>query len=251
MTGTSLEPLFAELFASYGDLECTSREDGRTVITGPYALDASYDGIRLAEDFDLQLTIPANYPKSLPRARELSGIIAPSYEHLFVGGDLCLGVQGELLIAQLKDPSLVRLYDGPVRSYLYSYLFHERYGRYPFEDRAHGTKGILQFYSEFFGETDPIRTWRLLMSTCTEEYRGHLPCPCGSGIAGRKCHGDAVLRLKRSGAISGAKDDLKETLREFSRARAESEKRRLAFKEAGIDLNVPDPIDVFFRQLLA
>ena len=104
MTGTSLEPLFAELFASYGDLECTSREDGRTVITGPYALDASYDGIRLAEDFDLQLTIPANYPKSLPRARELSGIIAPSYEHLFVGGDLCLGVRGELLIAQLKDP---------------------------------------------------------------------------------------------------------------------------------------------------
>ena len=89
------------------------------------------------------------------------------------------------------------------------------------------------------------------MSACTEEYRGHLPCPCGSGIAGRKCHGDAVLRLKRSGAISGAKDDLKETLREFSRARAESEKRHLALKKAGIDLKVPDPIDVFFRQLLA
>lgn len=251
MTGASLEPLLAELFTSYGGLEHATCEDGRTVITGPYTLDASYDGIRLAEDFDLQLTIPANYPESLPRARELSGIIASSYEHLFVDGSFCLGVQGELLIAQLKDPSLARLYDGPVRSYLYSYLFHKRYGRYPFGDRAHGTKGILQFYGEFFSETDPIKTWRLLMSACTEEYRGHLPCPCGSGIAGRKCHGDAVLRLKRSGAISGAKNDLSETLHEFSRTRAESEKRRLAFKEAGIDLNVPDPIDVFFRQLLA
>lgn len=251
MTEADLKPLIAELTASYGGLEYMAREDGSTVITGPYALDASYDGIRLAEDFDLQLTVPADYPKSLPRMREMSGIIAPGYEHLFVDGSFCLGVQGELLIAQQKDPSLVRLYDGPVRSYLYSYLFHNRYGRYPFGDRAHGTKGILQFYGEFFGEADPIRTWRLLMSACAEEYRGHLPCPCGSGIAGRKCHGDAILRLKRSEAISGARDDLEETLREFSRARAKSKKRSLVIKEAGIDLNVPDPVDVFFRKLLA
>lgn len=251
MSEAHLKPLIAKLFATYSGLEHTTHENGCTVITGPYALDASYDGIRLAEDFELQLTIPADYPESLPRVKEISDIIAPSYEHLFVDRSFCLGVQGELLIAQLKNPSLVRLYDGPVRSYLYSYLFHERYGRYPFGDRAHGTKGILQFYSEFFDEPSLIKTWKLLLSAVTEEYRGHLPCPCGSNIVGRKCHGDAVLRLKRSGAISGAKADLEQTQLEFAAARAKSEKRRRALRGVSINMSISDPIDVFFMQLLA
>lgn len=250
MSEARLKPLLAKLFATYSGLEYTAHENGCTVVTGPYAIDASYDGIRLAEDFELQLTIPADYPESLPRVREMSDIIAPSYEHLFVDCSFCLGVQGELLIAQLKDPSLVRLYDGPVRSYLYSYLFHKRYGRYPFGDRAHGTKGILQFYSELFDEPSLIKTWKLLLSAAAEEYRGHLPCPCGSGIVGRKCHGDAILHLKKSGAISGVKADLEQTRLEFAAARDKSEKRHRALKKIGIDAGISDPVDVFFRQLL-
>lgn len=251
MNEIHLKPLLTKLFAAYEDLEYAAHEDGSAVVMGPYALDASYDGIRLAENFELQLAIPANYPESLPRVKELSDIINPSYEHLFVDRSFCLGVQGELLIAQLKNPSLVRLYDGPVRSYLYSYLFRERYGRYPFGDRAHGTKGILQFYSEFFNEPSLIGTWKLLLTTVTGEYRGHLPCPCGSGVIGRKCHGDAILRLKRSGAMSGVRADLDQTALEFATARGESEKRHHALKEAGVNISAPDPIDVFFRQLLA
>lgn len=250
MSEARLKPLLAKLFATYSGLEYTAHENGCTVVTGPYAIDASYDGIRLAEDFELQLTIPADYPESLPRVREMSDIIAPSYEHLFVDCSFCLGVQGELLIAQLKDPSLVRLYDGPVRSYLYSYLFHKRYGRYPFGDRAHGTKGILQFYSELFDEPSLIKTWKLLLSAAAKEYRGHLPCPCGSGIVGRKCHGDAILHLKKSGAISGVKADLEQTRLEFAAARDKSEKRHRALKKIGIDAGISDPVDVFFRQLL-
>ena len=251
MNETHLKPLLAKLFATYSGLEYATHENGRTVVTGPYALDASYDGIRLAEDFKLQLTIPADYPESLPRVREISDIIAPSYEHLFADRSFCLGVQGELLIAQLKDPSLVRLYDGPVRSYLYSYLFRERYGRYPFGDRAHGAKGILQFYSELFDEPNLLRTWKLLLSAVSEEYRGHLPCPCGSGVIGRKCHGEAILRLKISGAISGAKADLEQTQLEFAAARVKSEKRHRALRGTGINMSISDPIEVFFKQLLA
>lgn len=250
MSEARLKPLLAKLFATYSGLEYTAHENGCTVVTGPYAIDASYDGIRLAEDFELQLTIPADYPESLPKVREMSDIIAPSYEHLFVDCSFCLGVQGELLIAQLKDPSLVRLYDGPVRSYLYSYLFHKRYGRYPFGDRAHGTKGILQFYSELFDEPSLIKTWKLLLSAAAEEYRGHLPCPCGSGIVGRKCHGDAILHLKKSGAISGVKADLEQTRLEFAAARDKSEKRHRALKKIDVDVGISDPVDVFFRQLL-
>lgn len=251
MTEVHIESLIIELLDAHNGLKYATREDGCIVVTGPYALDASYDGVRLVEDFELELTIPSDYPKSLPSVRELSNIIDPSYEHLFVDHKFCLGVQGELLIAQQQNPSLIRFLDGPARSFLYSYLFYSRYGRYPFGDRDHGTKGILQFYSEFFNEPDLLKAWRLLLAACTEEYRGHLPCPCGSGIAGRKCHGNAILGLKRSGALLGAKNDLGQTMIELKEAKRESEERHRMLDGTGIDLSSSDPVDAFFRHLLA
>lgn len=247
--GNALAPLLAELHAEYGGFECTAGSAGETVITGPYALDAAYGGVRLAEDFELQLTIPESYPRALPKVKELTNVISPNYEHLFTDRSFCLGVQGELLIAQLRDPSLVRLIDGPVRSYLYTYLFQDRYGRYPFGDRAHGAKGILQFYSELFKEPDPLKAIRLLQETCAGKYRGHLPCPCGSGIPARKCHGETILALKSSAAIAGAKIDLAQICLEFKAAENESEKRRSVFEKTGIQLNASEPVDAFFERL--
>lgn len=249
MTSSTFKQLISELHAAYGGFEYAATESGGAVITGPYALDAAYKGIRLAEDFELQLTIPKDYPQALPKVKELTSIIDPAYEHLFADRSFCLGVQGELLIAQLQDPSLVRLLDGPVRSYLYSYLFHKRYCRYPFGDRAHGAKGVLQFYSEFFGEPDPLKALRLLQAACLEEYRGHLPCPCGSGAPARRCHGKAILALKNSEALVGAKADFLQIISEFEAAKKESAKQRNIFEKTGIRLNSVEPIDTFFEHL--
>lgn len=202
------EEAISELLEVYGEFERVSCDQGETILVGHYALDATYDDIRLAEDFQLQLTVPADYPKGLPKVKEVSTIIDRTYEHLYFDGAFCLGIQGELLLAQLKSPSLVNFLEGPVCSYLYSYLFHERYGRYPFGDRAHGAAGILQYYEELFGETDPVRTIKLLEAVCQDGYRGHLPCPCGSGLIARKCHGKDILRLKKSGAATAFSFDL-------------------------------------------
>lgn len=62
MTSSTFKQLISELHAAYGGFECAATESGGAVITGPYALDAAYKGIRLAEDFELQLTIPKDYP---------------------------------------------------------------------------------------------------------------------------------------------------------------------------------------------
>ena len=105
ITSSTFKQLISELHAAYGGFECAATESGGAVITGPYALDAAYKGIRLAEDFELQLTIPKDYPQALPKVKELTSIIDPAYEHLFADRSFCLGVQGELLIAQLQDPS--------------------------------------------------------------------------------------------------------------------------------------------------
>lgn len=213
-----------ELLDAYEGLEREDGQSGEVVVSGSFALDATYDGIRLVEDFKLRLLVPGDYPESLPAVKEVSGIIGSEYEHLYRDGTLCLGVQGELLLSQLENPSLVAFLDGPVRSYLYSYLFRKRYGRYPFGDRAHGAAGILQYYGELFEEADPVAVVALLEAVCADGYRGHLPCPCGSGLIGRKCHGRLIIDLKRSRALSAFSSDLQVIARELAEWRRSSQK---------------------------
>lgn len=228
---TDSEKAVAELLGMRDDFRREEGKQGEIVLTGPYSLDAAYNGIRLAEDFGLQLVVPDDYPASLPKVKEVSGVIDPGYEHLYGDGTLCLGVCGELLLAQLKNPSLVAFLDGPVRSYLYSYLFHERYGRYPFGDRAHGALGILQYYGELFGETNYLTTVKLLKAVCLDEYRGHLSCPCESGLVARKCHGKIILELKRSGAMPAFSSDLMVIASELDGYRRLVEKRERALRQ--------------------
>lgn len=200
------------LLKVYDEFVRTEDQQGNVVVVGPYSLDAVHENIRLAEDFKLQMTLFADYPNSLPRVKEVSRIIDRKYEHLYSDGTFCLGIHGELLLAQLENPSLVAFLDGPVRSFLYSYLFHERYQRYPFGDRAHGMRGILEYYGEVFEESEPTAIVRLLSAVCSAKYRGHLPCPCGSGLIARKCHGSTILELKKNGAANAFAYDL-ETVR--------------------------------------
>lgn len=218
------------LLEKYGKFERFNNIHDTTVLIGPYSLNAVHNGVRLVEDFTLQLIVPADYPNSLPKVSELTGIINPCYEHLYPDGTFCLGVQGELLIAQLDNPSLSAFLDGPVCSFLYSYLFHEHYGRYPFGDRAHGAIGILQYYEELFGETDLVRTIMLLWAVCFGKYRGHLPCPCGSGLATRKCHGEILLKLKNSGAMSAFTFDFETIVSELEGRQALIQQRREALR---------------------
>lgn len=229
---SSPERAIAELLKAYTGFKCEAGQQGEVVLAGPYALDATYMGVRLAEDFDLQLVVPGDYPASLPKVRETSGIIDPGYEHLFLDGTFCLGVRGELLLAQLENPSLVALLDGPVRSYLYSYLFRNRYGYYPYGDRDHGALGILRYYGELFGETDFPTIVKLLRVVCFDDYRGHLPRPCGSGLVVRKCHGETILKLKKSGATEAFSSDLIAIARELNYLRQSAEKRERALRQA-------------------
>lgn len=228
---SSPERAIAELLKACAGFRREVGRQGEAILAGPYALDATYNGVRLAEDFDIQLLVPGDYPASLPKVKETSDIIDSGYEHLYLDGTLCLGVRGELLLAQLENPSLVALLDGPVRSYLYSYLFRKRYGYYPFGDRAHGAPGILHYYGELFGETDFPTIVKLLGAVCFEEYRGHLPCPCGSGLIVRKCHGEAILRLKKSGAMAAFASDLMVIIDELANNQRLAQKRERALRK--------------------
>lgn len=215
MTGARDEAL-SELKDRYGSLRHEEGEGGAIVISGAYALDASYDGIRLAEDFEIAITVPPNLPLGIPKVQELSSVIPPSYEHLYPDRSFCLGVNGEIAMGLIDDPSLVSFLEGPVRSFLYAAVFHERYGRYPYGDRPHGCEGILQFYSELFDVDDDRKAAALMHCIANARYRGHAPCPCGSGLRSRHCHGGQMLGILNGPLLEALRADYAIMVQELS-----------------------------------
>ena len=191
-------PLARELARFKGDWPNASLDlldNGSALIQMKYLLDGSYNEIRIAEQFSLQISVPASYPLEVPTVNEVDGIISPNYEHRLTDGSFCLGASIELLRNIQEDPSLSSFLEGPVQSYLYTALFWQRYGRYPYGDRAHGIQGIIQAYQDIFGLGETENPLPLMQYIANGNYRGHLTCPCESGRRIRNCHGTILLEL--------------------------------------------------------
>lgn len=193
MISSPAEKAARDLIEALGPLNLREGAN-RAIFDIPYTLDAEYGGIRIVEDFGLRIAIPDGYPLELPQVSETTDVIPRNYKHLYSNGSFCLGVNGELGAALSNDPSLPAFFDEFVVSYLYTAVFYLRYGRYPYGDRSHGAAGVLEYYSELFGTNSP-QAYTIMRSIASGNYRGHLPCPCGSGIRGRNCHGKQILGI--------------------------------------------------------
>lgn len=182
----------------YPEFSIMKDELGDTVLMGCFELDAEYNDVRISETFSLKLRVPQSFPKNVPLVWEMSTHIPNGYKHLYRDHSFCLGINGEILRELLQTASLVRFMEGPVKSYLYSALYHEKYGYFPFGDRPHGVEGILQYYNELFNVHDDQSAMKLLKIVALgESVRGHLLCPCGSGIRTRVCHGKLLRSLAK------------------------------------------------------
>ena len=187
-----------------------SEDKASITLEGDYALFAEHDGVLLAEDYRLRIIVPHDYPNAIPSVLEISGLIPPDYEHKYTNGALCLGVDGEIAASIASDDSLVRFLDGFVQEALYSAKYFYRFGKYPFGDRRHGESGILAYYAEFFS-VDEAGASAILECLANGKYRGHLPCPCGSGIKSKYCHGSEMLAIIQSPPRQlAAKSDFKQ-----------------------------------------
>ena len=82
--------------------------------------------------------------------------------------------------------------ENTVESYFYSYEYYIRFGEFPFGERGHDLIGIVEAYQEIFNEQDIFKVYKLLQAISLRKYKGHLLCPCNSGIITRKCHGNYI-----------------------------------------------------------
>ena len=180
-----VEAQFNDVVAKYKHLELSRNSDGRFVISGNLIFTAGYNGEDVSDTFEIEIEIPRNYPAQIPKTKEAGGRI-PSDFHTNQDGTLCLNIPLGSKRTFAQNGTLLGYVDDCVIPYLYSFCYHQVHGKMPFGEWAHGGQGILDFYKEEFAVDDDIAVLGLLRVLADNNYRGHIPCPCGSQLKLRK-----------------------------------------------------------------
>lgn len=144
------------------------------------------------EEFDryaITVAFPPDYPDSLPTVREVGGRIPwVGDHHVYTNGVACV------ILPEARwweFPPHTRFFEylrGPLHNYFLGQTVVSSGQPWPFGEHRHGLNGIMDFYAEQLGTTESRLIIRLLESVASGVCRGHLPCPCESGITTRRCH---------------------------------------------------------------
>ena len=81
-----------------------------------------------------------------------------------------------------KSPSLPAFVEKLLIPYLFGFSYYERHGTMPFNELAHGSRGIRQHIAGLFGArmTDAVVEF-LHLAGMKKRRANKVSCPCGSG----------------------------------------------------------------------
>lgn len=166
--------------------------DAEYIIRGVYIYSLDYNGCILQGKRNIELIVSKNFPNSIPKFYIFD---YPKYiEHVYKDGNVCLATIGEMIYFLNETPSLVAFIKRFVNAFLYTLDWFEKYKTYPFGDRNHGYKGLLDYYLIDLHLTK--EQYKSMVITIYEnKYRGHMSCICGSGKKLRDCHGKYMLPI--------------------------------------------------------
>ena len=125
---------------------------GELWVRGCVGFSMEYESRTIEDHYLLDLQILANYPESPPFVFEPEGKIPKDFDHFMVAGNFCLGAPIEVRRRFAGHKNLLRFIEDQVIPYLFSYSYKRVHGELPFGDLRHGTEGLRQYYTEFFGD---------------------------------------------------------------------------------------------------
>ena len=178
----------------YDGLSIENILDTEIVLGGHILVNRTALGYQLYKKYQIRIIIPLN-SDSLPYVIDIGNQIEKGYPHLYADGQLCLETDAAIRTYFIAGFNLEIWMRDFVEPYYFSYEYYQRYGVFPFGERAHGIEGVLQTYGEYFNELDYVKIFRLMEFIQFGQYRGHLPCPCGSGKKMRSCHGKFIKKF--------------------------------------------------------
>jgi hypothetical protein len=185
----------AAVAAAYPGLSSAVR-NGLIHFTGPFVL---VDALGTEVDrYEIDIRLPANFPKGVPEARETAGRIPRTPDHhCYSDGTLCLFAPGERWRYWPEGQGLLEFLRGPVQSYFVGHSIYELTGQWTFGERSHGSRGIIEAYSDLIGSTDAKTLIRYLSAMARPKLAPHRACPCGSSRRISVCHRSLVQSLRR------------------------------------------------------
>lgn len=195
------------IISTYKGLKYKKNED-IDIFYGTLSINHIYNDVHINEVFEITIQIDNDYPESIPSIIETSGKIRTSYPHCFVNKRLCLATELEQRIC-LEEKGISGWIEDFVIPYFFSYEYYKRYSVYPFGERSHGLRGILESYKELFKIEDNIDVYSVFEYAIKHQYRGHDKCPCGSGKKVRNCHGELIQNIIHSKFYGLIIDDFK------------------------------------------
>ena len=153
--------------------------DGAVFVEGGFAILSGANG---DDRYAISIELPKDYPNSQPDVWEVAGRIPRIIDrHVFpASGALCLGVPLDLWMRLDGDFSIGTYLEKAVRPYLIGNSIVEEGGEWPFDESAHGSKGVLQFFERSMGASDPVMVGRFLLAVLDGRV-------LGNSLDGRVC----------------------------------------------------------------
>ncbi len=186
-----------ELLEKYSGLRLVPTRGEGLKLAGPITFSAQARDLQsITDEYQVEITVPPEFPRAVPAVRETAGRIPPTY-HTLADGTLCLGSPTRLRLIAWESRSLSRFVERCVIPYLYGRSYFEKHGVMPFGELAHGDDGIREDLAAIFGVDgrcdldDFVR-----LAAMRRREANKQPCPCGSGRRLGRCHNRRVNTLR-------------------------------------------------------
>ena len=189
-----LQEQMTEVRQEFSGLTLESSHNDCYVIRGILCFDGEYEDKKAGGDYGIEITIPDNYPESIPVTHSIDGRIPESFHTYPKDKTLCLGVPLAERMTFAENSTLMGYIKKLVIPFLFSYCYLKEHGELPYGDLGHGAPGKLRYYNDLF-KVEDFEVLGFLKLLADNRYKGHFPCPCGSNRKLRNCHGPLLMKI--------------------------------------------------------
>lgn len=179
------------------------------IISGNYKICNQIVDEIFEDYFAIEIRVPDDFPDAIPRVKTTDRRIrANNYkEHVYPDGTFCLETDTAIATYLYDNPSLLGFLTKYLNTYLCGFLYYQKHRCLPFGEHKHGICGLMDYYCELFETSDIDIAFALLGCIVKENLKGHIQCPCKSGLRYRNCHREKINELKASGLYKRYKAD--------------------------------------------
>ena len=167
-------------------------ENSFFTISGSWPVHGDPKDDKPLEDFLIKIIFPNNYPDELPKVYETGNRIKVknANTHFYNNYSACLFYPTERYLHFPENDSFdfKKFLEGPVKSFFFSQLYYIYHNKWPFGQRSHDIKGLLEFYAEKLSIPNNQKSISIVLDYLLKpKIKGHWPCPCGNDKL-RDCH---------------------------------------------------------------